>query len=53
MDSYMIREVLRHMSNTDWEEFIKRHPQKRSLIADLQHFLHKKYINEETTSKRT
>jgi len=40
------------MTKTDWEEFLTHHQYKTSLLANLQLFLHEKYINYEDTDSQ-
>ena len=51
-ESYVIQEIIKNMSKSDWEECLTQHPYKISLTGDLRLFLHEKYINEESTYMR-
>ena len=49
LESYVVRSVVRNMSEDDWCEFLTKRKYGRSLIKDLQSFLNEKYCNEEYT----
>ena len=48
-DSYIIKHVVRNMSEDDWVEFIANRRYGMSLIKELQIFLNEKYCHEEYT----
>ena len=48
-DSYIIKHVVRNMSEDDWTEFIVNRRYGMSLIKELQIFLNEKYCHEEYT----
>ena len=51
-DSYVVRSVVRNMSEDDWCEFLIKRKYGRNLIKELQSFLNEKYCNEEYTVKQ-
>ena len=52
LDSYVVENIVKHMSNQDWMEFLTRRKYGRALITELQSFLNEKYCNEEYTVKQ-
>ena len=51
-DSYVVRSVVRNMSEDDWCEFLIKRKYGRTLIEELQSFLNEKYCNEEYTLRQ-
>ena len=49
LDSYVVENIVRHMSDDDWLEFLTRRKYGRALINELQAYLNEKYCNEEHT----
>ena len=52
LDSYVVENIVKHMSHQDWMEFLTRRQYGRAIIKELQAFLNEKYCNEERTDKQ-
>ena len=52
LDSYVVENVVRHMSQDDWNEFLVTRRYGMSFIKELQRFLNEKYVNSEHRMRR-
>ena len=52
LNSYVVENIVKNMSDEDWLDFLTRRKYGRALIQELQAFLNEKYCNEEHTQRQ-